>query len=569
MALVGIIFCAPLFTTLDRRDFENDEAIYAFSTQTMVRHGDWLIPKSIPNESEPWLEKPPLKFWIVGLPMRWGLLPANEFGFRFWDALMASVGFLYVLAIGRRIAGPICGLVAVFLLFIHDPLVLDHGLRTNNMEATLFLAYAAAAYHFLAWRSSAPDNRSHLVAISLFFVLAFMTKFVAALFLPIMLGLTALLTPQDRERVWLNRRGLLGSASLALALIAPWFIYVYARFGSELFDTMFGTHIVQRLTSTLDPRHLQPWHYYFSELWRQLQADGVGWLAIAGGALLIFSTIRRRWTEGALVVIWFVVPMLLMSFGTSKLYHYAYPFLAPAAIAGGFAAAKFAQWLWRGFERPAHALVAKRRFPTAVQTAATIVGLILLVVTIATALVDRVRIAIGDNVLLRNDSVVRPAVIWAAAWIVGAPKALVQSIVPCALLLVALPLSAYGTVVDRMNSIDRPVHNVSSCLRDVVARGAAEGRTPPGVWMATPYLHKYAFYMHDLGPWEIANAISAETVDSHLSSPNYRPVLLSRSQLNQLKSALSGENHARIGSFEHEEMVLLLPGPYASCAVRR
>src|SRR5262252_3563508 len=119
LALVVVLFCAPLFAGLDRQDLGNDEAIYSFSIQTMVRHGDWLTPKSIPNEAEAWLEKPPLKFWLVGLPMYWGLLPSDEFGMRFWDALMGSLAFLYVFAIGRRIAGPLCGVAAVFLLFIH------------------------------------------------------------------------------------------------------------------------------------------------------------------------------------------------------------------------------------------------------------------------------------------------------------------------------------------------------------------------------------------------------------------------------------------------------------------
>src|SRR6476646_12184898 len=75
MALVGVLFCAPLFLGLDRQDLENDEAIYSFSVKVMVQAGDWLTPKSIPSETSAFLEKPPLKFWIVGLPIHWGLLP--------------------------------------------------------------------------------------------------------------------------------------------------------------------------------------------------------------------------------------------------------------------------------------------------------------------------------------------------------------------------------------------------------------------------------------------------------------------------------------------------------------
>src|SRR4030095_8479895 len=104
------------------------------------------------------LEKPPLKFWIVALPIRWGLLPANEVGMRFSDALMARIAFLYIFALGRKLAGPICGLAAVYLLFTHGPLVLEHGLRTNNMESAIFLAYAGGVFHFLKWRWSGPAD---------------------------------------------------------------------------------------------------------------------------------------------------------------------------------------------------------------------------------------------------------------------------------------------------------------------------------------------------------------------------------------------------------------------------
>ena len=173
MALVAVLFCAPLFADLGRADYDNDESIYSFSVDVMLKSGDWLKPRLIPSETLPFLEKPPLKFWMVGLPIHWGLLPSNEFGMRFWDAVMGSLAFLYIFAIGRRLAGPVCGFTAVFLLVVHAPLILEHGLRTNNMEAAVFLAYAAGMYHFLAWRTSGPDDRGHIFAMALYFVLGF------------------------------------------------------------------------------------------------------------------------------------------------------------------------------------------------------------------------------------------------------------------------------------------------------------------------------------------------------------------------------------------------------------
>ena len=58
---------------------------------------------------------------------------------RVWDAVFGGLAFLYVFVFGRRLAGPVCGFVAVFVLFVYGPLLFEHGLRNNNMEAPLVL----------------------------------------------------------------------------------------------------------------------------------------------------------------------------------------------------------------------------------------------------------------------------------------------------------------------------------------------------------------------------------------------------------------------------------------------
>ena len=202
LALVLIAFCLPLLVGLGQPDLETDEAIYSFAVDRILVDGEWLEPKSSPSTATVFLEKPPLKFWMVAAPIKAGLLPHDEFGLRLVDVVLSSLAFVYVLAIGNILAGPACGLVAVLLLFIHWPLVFVHGLRTNNMEASLVLSYCAGVYHVLRW--SALDDprarRTHAVWATLAFVLGFMTKFVAALFLPFTLGLVVLSSARVRSR---------------------------------------------------------------------------------------------------------------------------------------------------------------------------------------------------------------------------------------------------------------------------------------------------------------------------------------------------------------------------------
>lgn len=597
MALVTALFCVPLFVGLDSRDFDNDESIYSFSVDVMLKNGDWLTPKSIPSETSAFLEKPPLKFWMVGLPIHFGLLPANEFGMRFWDALMGSVGFLYIFAIGRRLAGPLCGFIAVLLLYGHGPLIAEHGLRTNNMESAIFLAYAAGIYHFLAWRSAGPDNRSHIVAIALYFVLGFMTKFVAAVFLPLVLAVAIVLTPADRYRLKLNWLTFVLAGLLAAALIAPWFVYEYFARGPRLFDIMFGAHVVKRFTAFLDPNHLHPWYWYFTELWRQLQLSGAGLLVLAGSALLLIRTVRSRWLEGALLVLWFAIPLGIISTGTSKLYHYAYPFLPPAAIAGGYFVSKLASALWQWMLRPAAVLASERdrispswiRTPP-VRIALTVLGALALILALSTAMWGKVRIALGGTVLLRNSHAVRAFAAGVVTLVASAPAYLIRAIIPFGVLLAVVPWSSFGATLKETTRPAHAIRDVRDCLMPMADAMEAEGKPRPGVWVEGRSLsHITTYYLRGLGPWQERDVSSDATVAMNLYLPaSYRPVLLSSGRSEEflrnmetdrtailtlaarkaeveLSTVIAALEHSAVAQVPVPGGVLLLPGTYQVC----
>src|SRR5262249_47421136 len=146
----------------------------------VLETGDWLTPRAIPTD-EPFLEKPPLKFWLVAGAMRFGILPWDDFGMRAFDVLFCGLAFVYIYGLARRLAGALAGVVAVFLMFSFDPLILEHGVRGNNMDAAVFLAYCGGMYHFIRWATedSPSTRRRQVLAWAAYFVLGFMTKFVA------------------------------------------------------------------------------------------------------------------------------------------------------------------------------------------------------------------------------------------------------------------------------------------------------------------------------------------------------------------------------------------------------
>jgi 4-amino-4-deoxy-L-arabinose transferase-like glycosyltransferase len=230
LLIVLVFFCAPLFVNLGGLDLRSDEAIYSYAVNRILETGEWLTPRSIQVDG-PFLEKPPLTFWMVGGLIETGLVSNDEFGMRVLDALMGAIGFVYVYLIGRRLAGPLCGVASALTLFTLDWLLFEHGLRSNNMEAPLFLAYCGGVFHFVQWVEAAPRRRLHAHAVCAYFVLGFMTKFVAALFLPMILVLSVAAIPLVRERLRADWRDWRIPIALSIALIAPWFVYETIRFG--------------------------------------------------------------------------------------------------------------------------------------------------------------------------------------------------------------------------------------------------------------------------------------------------------------------------------------------------
>jgi len=546
-ALVAALFCVPLFVGLGAADLDNDEAIYAFAVDVMLRSGDWLTPRSAPNESVPFLEKPPLKLWIVAAAIRMGLLPHDEFGLRFWDAVFSGLAFLYVFAIGRRLGGPLAGFGAVALLFAHYPLLFAHGLRTNNMEAAVFLCHCAGVHHYLAWRVSERRGARwlHATAVALAFVLGFMTKFVAALFLPLVLGVAAFLSRPDRARLRRDWTPWAAAGLLAAGLIAPWFVCQFRQFGADVWRIMFDAHVMTRFTTFLDPAHVRPWHYYADQLIRQLRWSGSLGVALVGLVLLAAVAVRHRRGDALVVLTWFVVPVALISVLSSKLYHYVYPFLPALALGGGLAVAVAARLAWS--------------LPAACWPA--------------------------------RDPVAGPASPGAAPAPAGRLLRSVQAGLALLVVLALLPVGAWRRNFSFLGHEPHPLRSMRDCLAAVNARDGRPGASGPGVWAEAESLsHVYHYYLHGLGPWQMRDFPSDPTVYVHLYAPgSYRPVLLSRERFEAFIGLAQAGDHVLIeraarkagldpavlaaaarqtpvAQVRFPAEVLMLPGPFSACA---
>jgi 4-amino-4-deoxy-L-arabinose transferase-like glycosyltransferase len=582
LALILVGFCVPLFVGLGDADLETDEAIYSFAVDRILEVGDWLEPKSSPSETDVFLEKPPLKFWIVAAPIKAGLLPHNEFGLRFWDALAGGLAFCYVFAIGCVLAGPVCGAVAVLLLFIHWPLVFAHGLRTNNMEAPLILCYCGGVYHFLRWSATDLSHRArarHAYGAGLFFVLGFMTKFVAAAFLPLMLAIPSLLSPRPRQRLAEEWRTWLGVVFLVVVLCAPWFVYAQARFGAQLWDTILGEHVLRRMTGYLDPTHVHPWYFYLQQMWQQFENDRMQWLMAAGVATLIVQSVRRRWFEGFVVLVWATVPLAIISAGSSKLYHYAFPYLPPVALAGGYLVSlvvmltpapfrRLLEWLEDAVARLVPSVFERTAGGGARRVASVLIA-VAAIIAAAAVVTGGVRIAVDGTTLFKSSGVLRPIAVILLAALVTRTSARVARLVVALLALSAMPLAAYRGQIERLPEGKHPMRSAAECLQQVERQTGAQAGVlvdvPDGIW------HPLYYYFRRVQPMTMASAPLDPAVVRALSDPAApRPILIGDATWRSVQALRATPAGVDAGSsppmIPFLNTLLLLPGPFAACS---
>lgn len=574
LAVIVAAFAVPLFVGLGARDLENDEAIYSYAVDSVLSSGDWLNPILSPFESTRFLEKPPLKFWIVAAPLALGLLPPNELGFRVWDALFGAIAFLYVFALGRRLAGSICGVVAVFTLFVYRPLLFEHGLRDNAMEGPLFLSYCGGMYHYLAWAAADRQKRApaHATAVMLYFVLGFMTKFVASVFLPLVLVIATLTNRGALRKSVAEWRLWSALAAVAIALIAPWFVYQYQNEGVGLFRVMFGEHVYTRFTTSLDPGHLHPWTFYYVTMFRQLGYSGTAWLVTGGAVLLLANTVRQPSLDKLLIIYWFAVPVALISIGTSKLHHYLYPFLPPLALAAGYGPA----WLLaatrphvdRAMEAVHRRWVAPRAWKPGVANTLLAVAVIAALTGALTLLLGRIDVDVLNVTVGRNSSVERPLVIALVLATLGGQAVLAaRALLPAILLVALLPIGEYRKTLHELPQEHHPVRIVSECLQRVRSSELAAGRTAPGIYAIGGerwFLHSYFYYLRKVG-WAEGPADEQQLDSGLFAAGLQRPIMIGDAEYGQLRMR-RGEALQNVPAMRLREVFLLMPGPYAVCA---
>jgi 4-amino-4-deoxy-L-arabinose transferase-like glycosyltransferase len=327
--------------------FDPDEGLHAAIAQEMVQRGDYVTPTFM---GEPFLDKPILFFWAEAASLK--LFGHDEAAVRIPPLMFGLFGMITVAMLGRSLFGARAGLLAgiaygtmLLPMGVSEVAVHDIGLVPFMCVAALCLNRAASAPNAFAasdpnaLAASVPTTAAAsalnppvasafrrkilkygiIAGISL--GLSILTKgLVGVVFTCIFAACLAAYRPPAIGRLAL----VLTIAGLVAAIVAaPWYIAMERAHHGYLYYYFVERHLHGYLTAT--QRHGgRPFWYYVPIV----VGGALPWTGYLVGA----ARIARRTPLRLVLWAWFVVGLVFLSIGESKLVTYALPLFPALAI---------------------------------------------------------------------------------------------------------------------------------------------------------------------------------------------------------------------------------------------
>lgn len=337
LLLLLAVGVAVLFVGLRYSFLDPDEGLYADIARVMAGGGDWALPHF---DGLPYLEKPPLYFWLAAATLRAGVEP--ELALRLWSALPALGTALLAWRIGRRLYGARAGLLAGLMVATTSGYALY--VRKASTDLLFVFCLALAFYGFVRDAERPERGRARFLLFYLGAGLGVLTKGLIGLVFPaLIVGLSL---------AWVRRLRLrdlnLGRGALLFAgVVLPWHLIVAWRaprlFWFYLADNQVLRFLGRRGFVEDDVPISVLGFLVVSFLWL------FPWGVFLLGRPAPDDRPAARWRP--VVLIWAVVVVGFFALSHSRLEYYALPaFPALAVLVGGAWASgrDIGRWLWVG-----------------------------------------------------------------------------------------------------------------------------------------------------------------------------------------------------------------------------
>ena len=297
-----------------------DEPRYARIGEEMLRTADFVTPTL---NSRPWLEKPPLLFWMGALSF--GLFGVSEEAARFPVALLgllAALGCSYLL---YRVQGRRAALLGLLILSTSPLFFVYSRAASTDMPLAALLTLSLIC----AFQAHTTGRLSLALVAGASLGLATLAKGPVALLLGfgVLLGFRVL-----RSRPFCSALQLTFGLLTLSVVTVPWFWLVWKANGYNFLATFILNHHLARYLTDLH-HHAQPFWFFLPVV----LLGSFPWVVFLGSSILrVWRRPDSLFSEnsGLLLYLWLwvLVPFLFFSFSESKLAGYILPAVPPLSM---------------------------------------------------------------------------------------------------------------------------------------------------------------------------------------------------------------------------------------------
>jgi outer membrane protein assembly factor BamB len=302
-----------------------DEQTYSQWAYHMIKTGDYLTPWAF-GGSAIWIGKPPLVMWLMSLSYQ--VFGVNNFATRFWSPVFGTLSLIVVFYLGKELFNRHVGFISALVL---GTFATFYSFATHAMTDMPLVFFSLASIYFLLLSEKNKNSNRYPALSGLFFGLAFMTKQVQALLIPV-IAFAYLATTQRSFKFLFTKRFAL-FWGVALLTFAPWLIYMNNRFGAEFWQWFFVYGAISRTVGPLEG-HVGSYLFYFNYL---TSNENLLWIIILpfAAGLCVYNSVVKHLKQDLLLLEWMVVVLVILTFVQTKIHWYILPVLPAFAIAIG------------------------------------------------------------------------------------------------------------------------------------------------------------------------------------------------------------------------------------------
>ena len=296
-----------------------DEAIYCEVAKEGVMRNNWI---DFFYKGELWFEKPPFVIWLTMISYK--IFGVTEFASWFFPVIFGILGVVGIYYLGKYLFNSKVGLFAALILLSIPHYIL---MARNNMMDIFLVSNSLISFLFLI---KSKKNIKYLVLSAVFLGLAFMSKNIISLLnLPVFIYYLYI----SKQLNILKSKYFYLSIIIFLAIILPWHLIMFLKYGFAFTDNYINYHLIERYSKNiLHMEHSSDIFYYVKII---LQRTGSWWFVFLAALPLILNRIKQKAPEYKkllFLILWFVFIFVFFTSSVTKINHYILPVYIPFSL---------------------------------------------------------------------------------------------------------------------------------------------------------------------------------------------------------------------------------------------